>query len=335
MIAKALDFGLAKHGRRKLEESTSKENNQAIVSNGSGKATGGDAETETIERPAFLRLGEAAELCGSMRGMGWDFGAGVYIPQDNRSLERAPFLRATFFSLIQNILILDILDSSLKLLPGVGDPSGGSIFYPQLPPLQRYAVSTAIHVISGYSLIEGFATCYDSLALWGVMALHNAPSSWPPVMDDPWASTSLHEFWAKRWHQLLRRTFIILGGYPGRLIGGNTGMIYGTFVASGMFHELAIYAMGQGLDYRVVLFFSVQGPLLTVETLWRKATGGMVGGWAGRVWVFFVLVVLGQGMTDSWHTRGLAGGMVIPPALSPMRQLVFPALALIAKRWKA
>ncbi|KAF7980493.1 hypothetical protein HWV62_37990 [Athelia sp. TMB] len=325
----------------------------SAVPQGKGEIDERDHEDLEIQRPAWLRfvptwLREAIELCGSMRGIGWDFGVGVFVPPHQRPLQRALFIRATIYSVIQNVLNMDILDTFSKLLPGVGDTSGGSIFYSQLPPLQRYAVSTAIQMISSFCLIEGFAICYDSLALFGVVALNDPPSSWPPLMNNPWASTSLHEFWAKRWHQLMRRTFIVAGGFPGKFIAGNTGMVFGTFIASGLFHELAIYAMGRGLDYRVVLFFAIQGPLLTVESYWRKLTGKMVGGWAGRIWVFLVLSVLGQGLSectacleeqpidhyaaDSWHRRGLAGGMFFPPEISPIRVLVIPTLSSMWKK---
>ena len=32
---------------------------------------------------------------------------------------------------------------------------------------------------------------------------------------------------------------------------------------------------------------------------------------------------------DAWHRRGLAGGLVIPPILSPTRQLLWPLLIKI------
>lgn len=206
------------------------------------------------------------------------------------------------------------------------------MFYPQLPPLQRYAISTAIHTISGSCLLAGFGMCYDLLTLFCVIFLHDPPSSWPPVMDDPWSSDSLHIFWAKRWHQLLRRTFIIMGGYPGNSIAGNIGAVLGTFIASGLYHECAIFAMGSGFDYRVPTFFAIQGPLLVLERVWRMTTGRRVGGWPGRLWVYFVILILGQPMVDSWHMRGLGGGMVIPPIFSPVRMILHPAILRIGEQ---
>jgi hypothetical protein len=253
------------------------------------------------QRPSYIRsiplwLREAIEICASMRGLGWDFGIGTHIPKHTRPLDRGPFVLATLFSFIRNFLVLDFLEWLLKLFPGVGDPRGGSMFYPQLPPLQRYVVSTAIHGISGSCLLAGFGMCYDLLTLVCVIFLYDSPSAWPPVMDDPWSSDSLRHFWSLHYHQLLRRTFIILGGYPGRFIAGTNGGVFGTFIASGLFHECAIYAMGRGFDYRVPTFFAIQGPLLVLERVWRRTTGRRVRGWPGRLWVYFVIFVLGQPM---------------------------------------
>jgi Membrane bound O-acyl transferase family len=255
----------------------------------------------TYQQPSYIRiiplwLRDAIELCVSMRGLGWDFGIGIYIPNHTRPLDRRPFVIATLRSFIRNFLVLDFLEWLLKMFPGVGDPRGGSIFYPQLPPLQRYAVSTTIHIISGSCLLAGFGMCYDLLTLVGVVFFHGSPNNWPPIMDNPWSSDSLHEFWAMRWHQIFRRAFTFFGGYPGRLVGGNTGAVFGTFITSGLYHECAMYGMGRGFDYRTPMFFAIQGPLLIMERYWRMTTGRRVGGWPGRLWVYFVILVLGQPM---------------------------------------
>jgi hypothetical protein len=337
IVAKALEFGLSKNGRRKLGEIRLGEMKESLTANGNGAVAEKPYMPIAIARPSYIRilptwLREAIEVCVSMRGLGWDFGAGVYVPKHMRPLDRVFFIRATFFSFIRNFLVLDFLESLIKLFPGVGDPRGGSMFYPQLPPLQRYAISTAIHIISGSCLLAGFGMCYDLFTLICVIFLYDPPISWPPVMDDPWSSDSLHIFWAQRWHQLLRRTFIFLGGYPGNYIAGNIGAVLGTFIASGLYHECAIYAMGSGFDYRVPMFFAIQGPLLILEKVWRMTTGRRVGGWPGRLWVYFVILILGQPMVDAWHMRGLGGGVVIPPIFSPVRMIVRPAISRIVKQ---
>jgi Membrane bound O-acyl transferase family len=299
----------------------------------------------------WTALQDVLELTFSLRGLGWDFGKGVYTPRSTRPQERKAFLRATLNSFLISFFILDLVDTIIKQVPGVGQPSGGSIFFPTLPLPTRYLVSTVIHLLTGLALVAGFSTVYDLITLFAVGVLGQSPSLWPPVMDKPWEAQSLHEFWAKRWHQLLRQTFLVFGGIPGRKIAGEVGLVLGTFLASGLFHECTILAMGCEWDSRVPLFFLLQGGSVIGERIWKKVTGRRVNGILGRLWVYFDIVILGQPLgkclsvshhppahvdrvqlmrrilaVDAWHRRGLGGGMVIPPEISPARLVLIPAL---------
>ncbi|KAJ6585085.1 hypothetical protein B0H19DRAFT_409896 [Mycena capillaripes] len=264
-------------------------------------------------------LYDSFELIHTTRGLRWKFAQGTYIPAHTRPLERRAFLRATLDSFIQNFLLLDLLESCIKLFPGVGVPAGGSMFYHELPLIPRYIVSTTIHMLTGSSLLAGFGMVYDLITLVAVGLLDSAPTSWPPVLDHPWRADSLHTLWARSWHQLLRNTFLVFGGYPGRWLAGDVGMLLGTFLASGLFHECSVYTLGRGFDHSVTLFFAAQGPLLIGERLWRKVLGKRVGGRFGRIWVYFVMFIGSQPMVNAWHVRGLGGAMVIPPLISPVR----------------
>ncbi|KAJ2919179.1 hypothetical protein MD484_g1194, partial [Candolleomyces efflorescens] len=266
--------------------------------NGNGYANGhGPAEPQPEGLSTWWY--DAFELAHTMRGLKWKFGQGVHIPPPDRPQERSPFLRATAISFIQNFILLDVLESLVKLFPGVGTPIGGSIFYPQLFFPLRYLVSTTIHILTGAALLFGFGMVYDLITLFAVGVMDGSPRSWPPVMDNPWISESMHEFWAKRWHQLLRQTFLVFGGYPGRWLGGSMGMVFGTFLASGLFHECAMYSMKRGYDHSATIFFAAQGPVLVLERFWRRATGRRVSGWPGRLWVYFIMFVAAQPMGTS------------------------------------
>jgi len=246
-------------------------------------------------------LYDAIELTHTMRGLEWRFGQGIHIPKATRPLERTAFLYATLISFLQNYLMLDFLETLLKLFPGVGTPMGGTMFYPTLAPSARYTVSTVIHMITGTTLIAGFGMVYDLITLFAVACLDSSPLSWPPIMDDPWRSDSMHTFWAEDWHQVLRQTFIVLGGYPGKWLGGDYGMVFGAFLASGLFHACSMYSTHRGLDYSTIAFFASQGLVLVLERLWRRFTGRRVGGWMGRLWVYFVLFVGAQPMGNLFH----------------------------------
>lgn len=156
-------------------------------------------------------------------------------------------------------------------------------------------------MLTGSALLAGFGMVYDLVTLVAVGLVHSPPTAWPPIMDDPWSADSMHAFWARHWHQLLRQTFLVLGGYPGKILtgGSDIGMVFGAFVASGLFHECAMYSMARGFDAAVPMFFALQGPVLVGERVWRRVTGRRVSGWGGRLWVYFMMFVGAQPMGRS------------------------------------
>ena len=239
-------------------------------------------------------LYDAFEVTLTIRGQGWQFGADLYVSRDPRPSRRSAFLWATVISTLKHFLVFDTLESLIKLVPEVGSPHGGTIFKQNLPILQRYILSTAIHLAMGTCLIAGFEMVHGCITLLGLIAFSSSPEMWPPLMDNPWISDSLHVFWAKRWHQVLRQTFFVYGGFLGKWLAGEIGMLFGTFFASGMYHECAAYLLGKGFNWHVVLFFTSQALLLLLEKLWRRVTGKRVGGIFGRLWVYFCIFVMAQ-----------------------------------------
>ena len=142
---------------------------------------------------------------------------------------------------------------------------------------------------------------YDLITLIAVVCLDSSPLSWPPIMGNPWRAESMHTFWAKEWHQVLRQTFTIFGGYPGMLIAGDYGMVFGTFLASGLYHACSMHPTRRGFDYSTLVFFASQGPVLMLERLWKRITGRRVGGWMGMLWVYLNLFVGAQPMSNFVH----------------------------------
>jgi len=292
-IAKSLEFAFHKEGMLKVGES------QPGVMKGKESANS-HSPVGHPEHPFIAQwLYDAVEVIHTMRGLKWKFGQGTHVPKETKPRDRVPFLCATFISFVQNFLLLDLLDSAIKLFPGVGSPLGGSIFYMNIRPVWRYIVSTLIHMMTGTSILVGFGMVYDFITLLAVSLLNSSPASWPPVLDHPWSSDSMHVFWSKRWHQLLRQTFLILGGYPGKWIAGDIGLLFGTFMASGLYHEWSMYTMGRGCDYVVLIFFMLQAPVLLLERSWRRLTGRQVGGLMGRLWVYSILFIGAQPMSMS------------------------------------
>lgn len=79
------------------------------------------------------------------------------------------------------------------------------------------------------------------------------PIYYPPLFDKPHLSGSLNDLWSNRWHSVLKRTFLTLGGKPtfwflNQILGLNfklsqIGGLIGTFIASGILHEYTIFAL--------------------------------------------------------------------------------------------
>ncbi|KAI0715584.1 hypothetical protein C8Q72DRAFT_192133 [Fomitopsis betulina] len=315
IIGKSLNFALTRKGRFKIGEKRL-------------KRVGDPESRRTVSPGSFPRWFEDGfELACTMRGIGWDFGRDVHVPPRTTSTERRQFLIDATLNLLKHFLAVDLCDSLVKLVPGVGSPEGGSMFLPDLPPHLRFSLSTAIHILGGLMVVFGLEMGNDLVGLLAVGLFRSVPASWFPLYDHPWRATSLHDFWGRRWHQILRHMFLSLGGYPGLWVGGNIGLVLGTFLASGMYHALGL----QMADHRIVLFFVLQGLGILLENVYRRCTGRRVGGVAGWCWTAFWVVVLGQMCTDAWSIGGLPGAILVPRKLSIARRFGFPALRYLAR----
>jgi len=270
-------------------------------------------------------LADALEVQFTFRGIGWNYGRGVHIPPEYRTLDRGPFLWNNFLTFAKGYLAVDAVQAFFRYTPEPGAPRGASLWNPVLPPLQRYALSTATHLICGSTIQLGIEMLYAVATMIGVGLCGQSPSDWPPVYGNPWKSDSVHDLWAKQWHQILRRVFTIFGGIPGQWLAGRVGAVLGTFLASGLFHELGFYLVNRGTDHRVTLFFTLQGVTILLEKLFAKYTGRRVGGWTGRIWTYFWILVLGQMCTDAWLKRGLGHIIFIPLWMSPIERVFIPA----------
>ncbi|TBU50604.1 hypothetical protein BD309DRAFT_944293 [Dichomitus squalens] len=270
-------------------------------------------------------ISDAFEVGVLARGIGWQYAYGLHVPKARRPSERSSYLKSTLISVMRAYLFVDLIDSFLDTLPGI-TATTGSLYLPALSPVLRYIVATALHVLAGFVIILGIEMWYDIASLVGVGVFQQSPSSWPPFHDEPWFSSSLHEFWSKRWHQALRQTFLVYGGYPGWWVAGDLGMLFGTFLASGLFHEIGLYVAGEPIDPWVTLFFFAQPFGILAEKFYKKQTGRRVNGTLGVVMVVVFVVVLGQVCTDSWLRRGMGGKVITPPALSPARRIIIPYL---------
>lgn len=293
---------------------------------------------------------DGLELLFNARGIGWEFGTGegLYIPKETRNVQnRMIFCLQTLFSILIHFLIMDIVDTILRATPGLGTPSGGSIFAFGSNTLEKYAISTGLHLITvimisvgqsplfvSHSIdfelnalddpcLTGLEIGYEYMTLFAVIFLRSDPATWPPLADKPWVSTSLHEFWGQRWHQTIRRSTVLVGGYPFAFLFGPHGLALGVFLASAIQHQFFFYAdkSGRMPGWPSALFFLGQAAGLAMEREWKRRTGRYVGRWSGRAWIALWLVVGGQVCSKYYDTSActsceirFAHFLIQPPA---------------------
>ena len=262
---------------------------------------------------------DAADLLSNMRGLGWDWSRGLYVPRDTRpTRSRLAFVLSTLVLFLRDLFIFDFCHYAVQLFSPdtFGSTKGGSIIDPSLPPVARYARSTTITLLSAVVIYFSLTMMYNFTTLLAFLlsGLREDPAAWPPISEAPWRATSIADFWARRWHQTFRRPFIVIGGYPARKVFGKLGGVLGVFALSGVLHDWSIWGMGRGTDFsRLGGFFVLNGVGVILEQVWLRLTGKKVGGWTGWTWTMVYIMVTGHLLIDGWLRRGLAGSLLIPP----------------------
>lgn len=140
-------------------------------------------------------------------------------------------------------------------------------------------------VLPGVSLVLHFGVCNVMAGAW---RLAGVPCE--PIFRAPLRSTSLKEFWGRRWNvafsemsalTVYRPLMPVVGQGPARALA---------FVVSGALHEMAISLPVQGGYGLPTLYFLLHGGLVTLEEALARR-GRPVGGWGGRLWALTWLVV--------------------------------------------
>jgi Membrane bound O-acyl transferase family len=110
-----------------------------------------------------------------------------------------------------------------------------------------------------------------------------------PLMNRPLVSTSLAEFWGRRWNTAFRDlTHRFLFRPLASRLGPRTAALAG-FALSGLVHDLVISVPAGGGYGGPTLFFAIQGLAVTVE---RSRGGRRMGLGHGLIGRLFVLVTL-------------------------------------------
>jgi hypothetical protein len=137
-----------------------------------------------------------------------------------------------------------------------------------------------------------------------------------PIMSAPLRSTSLAEFWGKRWNLGFRQlAHELIFRHIYRRLGANTAGLL-VFAVSGVIHDLVISLparAGYGLP---TLYFLVQGAGVAVE---RSRFGHRLGlGQGARGWLFMAVVLTAPvfGLFHPWFVQ-----RVILPFMQAIRAL--------------
>ncbi|KAG0146226.1 hypothetical protein CROQUDRAFT_657716 [Cronartium quercuum f. sp. fusiforme G11] len=245
----------------------------------------------------FDRLSFAISLHSSPRGIGWSFG----VPVKASNQTRIKFLYDTLRRLSFNLLI--IASSSISLGVININPSAPSL-------LLRYLMTFFVGTLA-WTVLDSAGCIIRLFAL----AFNQDLSEYPFFLDSPIQGTNLADFWSRRWHSLLKHVFVEVGGRPieglvrhcvGDGILSRTCLILGTFTVSGLEHEFSLwFATSLEKSFRTTLFFFAQGLGVILEAFFFRKTGKKVGGWIGRVWMFFWLIFWGRFMIDALIEKGV------------------------------
>jgi hypothetical protein len=137
----------------------------------------------------------------------------------------------------------------------------------------------------GIVLILHFGALHLLSCLWRSVGLEAHP-----LMNRPLASTSLSEFWGRRWNTAFRDlTHLFLFRPCATQLGPRWGLMAG-FLFSGAIHDLVISVPAHGGYGGPTAFFAIQGLAIVIE---RSALGRHIGlgaGWSGRLFTAAVLI---------------------------------------------
>ncbi|KAG8216343.1 hypothetical protein J3R82DRAFT_6420 [Butyriboletus roseoflavus] len=270
-------------------------------------------------------LMDALDLAVTFRGYGWDWSRRMYVPPETRPSNRTGFVLYATLSAALHALICGSMHRAVRSFypAGLGSISGGSIFDETLPFHLRYFRSSIITIICSLATYSLLQMAYDVCTVLGILILGQDPAQWPPGFDAPWRSTSLAEFWGRRWHQWLRHIFLVMGGYPLSFIFGRAGLVIGTFLASGVYHQIGLSTLDTTSEaWRMLVGFGMMAPGMFAEDAFKQLTGRKVCGPAGWIWTMSWILLWANVIIDGFVRAGLFRAGSFIDGVPPLRMLV-------------
>lgn len=254
-----------------------------------------DNQDPKVKSPHTIRekILWSAAACGNLRCIGFKGGKREYaIPKPSP----AAILLPAFWSLGT----VDILTSVIHHL----SLYNGHLNFAMRPIWQQLSTSGLI----AWSLYALFTGIYGVLQFIGIYGLDMSPSQWPPMLNRPWAATSLTQFWSREWHSVFRRIFVFYTDLVMRFVRSRFVMspkvkaavtIMFVFLMSALLHDFGLYLYQRQHTLRTVLFFLIQGPAIILEQRFNLGKSPVLG----ALWTYtFLLLTSGP--------IGMVGDMV-------------------------
>lgn len=291
-----------------------------------------DIPRETLsERPLTLKnvLVDANSLLGNQRGYGWSWSRNPF----PRMRSPPPTVLSQLRALLLKIITFDTAHYTIQYLaPTVNVPGGDTIFDPSFPPLTRHLRAAIITALGGLVVYAAVDVLYLAGAIFSEIFLGHSVAQWPPLSNRPWLSTSIADFWGRRWHQFFRHIFVTVGAKPLQLVFGRPGAVLGGFLVSAVIHDWGMWGLGRGTEFRHAGgFFLLMGVGVLLERLWEVSSGRKVRGIGGWVWTMSWTVFWGRYMVDAWARRGLVASDFISEPYRPGKAIVGFLLHLAGK----
>ena len=235
---------------------------------------------------------DALDLVTNLRGVGWDWSRGLYIPPETRPTNRIAFVFYALLATIpKSVLCAAVIQITNTFTASTASNTQLTIFDETLPFFLRYFRSSIITILTGFMAYWGLQATYHLFTVFGVLFFGQDPAQWPPGIEYPWCATSLTEFWGRRWHQWFRHTFVMCA-YPFSAVFGRAGKVVGAFLVSGLAHHLILLQYDRHSEmWRMFVGFGMMAPGILAERVFYKATGRKVGGIVGWVWMVTWLVI--------------------------------------------
>jgi Membrane bound O-acyl transferase family len=276
---------------------------------------------------------DASDLLFNHRGLGWSWSSEPF----PRNPDPPPSISRQFLNLLLKVTAFDAAHYIVELIrPSLSHLEGDTVFDETLDLLPRLFLVSSISFCGTIVIYSSVEVMYQVCALFGQIVLGQSAAQWPPIADRPWMSTSVTEFWGKRWHQFFRHLFVLYGARPGRKIAGWYGSIMGVYVVSAVMHVLGLWGVGNGTEFtHTGGFFIMIGLGSILERKWKQWTGKEVTGVFGMFWAVTWQLIWGSRMVDAWTRRGIVANDFLPEKMRIGKTLVSMVLTVVARVWAA